>query len=650
MANPEQHRTLRPLHSILPSPLAMAVGRVSRARTEVEELDSVLRAGEVLTRYLAALALSSLEARKDNEGFADVQMALAAFNGSLSWGHFLTAIQVIGKSKVDHPLAQPFRGGFAKSSKGGAKADEAITALLNLRNEIGHNLSGMNRAKAQSLIQQWDPLGRFLEALDTVAPLTSLPLFLLEGQELKKKQIIGRRLLLMGDREPIPDEIQLEEGLEDSSLLYLGLRKGALCLDPFLRWDIIGSRSTYGVFMLHRIQEDGVSYHSIDDDACQGLGVFPSCLGVSEEIERAIEPVKLADGRSFFQEWKEENNLRTKKAELEESVPPWNRFDSGAMKHFAQLVGDGEDDPKAIIRSELLDGRDALNSEDNFQLCLLFGDDDLIQELVARTMLDCRATKRESEERWIERVESSSNVLACLATAIDFFSRHVGAGDAVTIDGLKATSGTADYIAMREALVNLFIHQDYQDKRTVAQVVTSEDRTEFHNAGHALVNQRALLEGGKSTSRNPIIARALRLMGFAELAGTGLASVQRAWRQARRRPPVFESDEAQNSFSLRLDWRELPENVDEDWNKRIGVKITAEQAEILSLLADGDSFTKPEIVSATGQYLEDTDTNLRKLKQQGLIIDEDDRFRMAEHLLELIHGNESNDTAKEDRR
>ena len=105
--------------------------------------------------------------------------------------------------------------------------------------------------------------------------------------------------------------------------------------------------------------------------------------------------------------------------------------------------------------------------------------------------------------------------------------------EGATIDGLQATAGSADYIAMREALVNLFIHQDYTNGGVSGQVEIREDRTIFHNAGISLVSAEGLVDGGKSTSRNSIISRALRLIGFAELAGPGCTPcIQRGERHA----------------------------------------------------------------------------------------------------------------------
>ncbi len=51
---------------------------------------------------------------------------------------------------------------------------------------------------------------------------------------------------------------------------------------------------------------------------------------------------------------------------------------------------------------------------------------------------------------------------------------------------------------MREALVNLFIHQDFTDESAAAQVEISPEKVVCFNTGKSLVKQRALIEGGRS--------------------------------------------------------------------------------------------------------------------------------------------------------
>jgi len=251
-------------------------------------------------------------------------------------------------------------------------------------------------------------------------------------------------------------------------------------------------------------------------------------------------------------------------------------------------------------------------------------------------MIDCKAKKdMKSKERWDERIESSNNIIESLRRSIEFIGRHLGI-DGTTIDGLKATSGSADYIAMREGLVNLFIHQYYNDPTLVAQIEITKNRAIFLNAGKSLVSNEALIEGGRSQSRNPIISRGLRLIGFAELSGSGLREIHKTWRNAKRRPPQIKSDNESNSFTLILDWRPLPVEHDSFWLEKLGVKITREEASILSLLNNPFGFDIAEISSAMGMLMGDTEAAINNLLKEGLIEEIKRHYKIKEHLRSMF--------------
>jgi predicted HTH transcriptional regulator len=270
-----------------------------------------------------------------------------------------------------------------------------------------------------------------------------------------------------------------------------------------------------------------------------------------------------------------------------------------------------------VITERLLDGREALPPTEMRQVKLLFGTPRISRALLKRLTLDCRARKS-GQKRWDERVEVEHNVLQALRTAIEFFGRHVGMND-VSVDGLNATAGSADYVAMREALVNLFIHQDYADAAAAAQLEIGPDRAVFFNPGKSLVSERAMAEGGRSVTRNPLIARALRLIGFAELAGSGLREVQRVWRGARRRPPMFESNPAANTFTLTLDWRPVPEQLDQFWLEALGARVSPAEARILSLCGEPPGLSAAEIAAATDTPLDDAESAIERLKVNALL-------------------------------
>ncbi len=96
-ATAEQWPLSRGRH-IYPTPVAIACGRVLRARTPAERVNACLKAAEVLTRYLAAVTLASFASRDE-----DAEANLSKLSGNLSFGHFLTTLQEITAARKQHP-------------------------------------------------------------------------------------------------------------------------------------------------------------------------------------------------------------------------------------------------------------------------------------------------------------------------------------------------------------------------------------------------------------------------------------------------------------------------------------------------------------------------------------------------------------------
>jgi hypothetical protein len=617
-----------------PQPVALALGCVCRHHDEPDLVESSLKAGEVLARYLAALAVSSFCARDD--AAAPVPSELRDFRGNLSFGHFLGALKGIARSSAGHPLKPSLGAVFGEESEGGKAFDE----LVRLRNEVGHGLSTLTVAKAKQILSRDHPGERLTEAVRACQRLLDLPLFLLEEQRLVKKVVQGRRLLLMGDGEPAVSFIDMEGSLEEDNSLYVGLKIGALRLPPFLLWDIVEGRKSFGIYLLHRVDPKKIEYLTVHDDERVRADAAADFESLTTGALRPVEMVSLKDGGDLFSEWIGQKKTREKAAEPDFGPIPWDAFQEATLKWYDGLLKSGDKPgekakkPGAVMAKMLLDGRDILSTDELRQLKLLFGKEKVVAALVRRPLVDCRARKRGSENRWDERKESTANVLESLRVAIDFFSRQVEVQGA-TIDGLKATTGSADYIAMREALVNLFIHQDYTNAGVAGQIEIRDDRTIFHNAGMSLVSAEGLVEGGKSTSRNAVISRALRLIGFAELAGSGLYAVHTAWRKAHRRPPKIESNAEANTFTLTLDWRPLGERIDEFWKQKLGVRLSPEQASILSVLVTPEPFTLEQIASAAGMHLSDAKAATDYLKLQTLIVEAEGKFALRPDLAQL---------------
>lgn len=139
-----------------------------------------------------------------------------------------------------------------------------------------------------------------------------------------------------------------------------------------------------------------------------------------------------------------------------------------------------------------------------------------------------------------------------------------------------------------------------------------------------------------ATVRHGILAaRAVRLVGFAEIAGSGLRLLHSAWRGAHRPLPRIVSDREANSFTLTLDWRLLAEPHDELWH-RLGVRLTLSQAELLRLVKSRPDATLEALTKASGMTTDAVRADLDHLELQRLLERRGGQYAVAEHLREII--------------
>ena len=266
---------------------------------------------------------------------------------------------------------------------------------------------------------------------------------------------------------------------------------------------------------------------------------------------------------------------------------PWGDLDGATLAWYVGLLRErlklAGGTPAEIVREHLLDGRGEVPEGDLRQIRLLFGRERDVRRELGRAVIDLRARASEAERG--AREELFGNVISALRAAVEFVAAHSEAVEGLTAEGLREENGTADYLAVREALVNALVHQDYTERGMAAQVDILPYQTSFINPGYALIDEDELLDGG-NVSRNPVISRALKLIGFAELMGSGLRILDSAWRGAGRPKPSFRSNRDANRFRLTLDSRALESGTDEFWRARLGVEVSPEEGDLLRSLAD----------------------------------------------------------------
>lgn len=285
-------------------PVAVACGRIYRARNVQELLDACLRAGEILTRYLAGVALCSFAARED-----DGQKNLTPLNGNLAWGHFLQVIQEVTRAGIEHPAKPHLDAGFLprKGMKAGtAPTEAALVQLLELRNRLGHDLRSITIEKATVLLRQETPERKLREALRGVKALIEAPLFLVEEQTLEDDRIIATMLLLMGESsDPPPERCALKRGLKKKRHPYVALMDRAIWLWPFLLWELVEIRQNYRLFFLDLLKPQQAVYKSLDGDRHEGDAAHSEAIqALLEGQRRPAEQLLLENGATLEKQWR----------------------------------------------------------------------------------------------------------------------------------------------------------------------------------------------------------------------------------------------------------------------------------------------------------------------------------------------------------
>lgn len=624
---------------VYPSPVAIASGRVLRARTASERVNATLKAAEVLARYLAAVAAASFATRTE-----DAAAKLTALDGNLSFGHFLKVAQEAAAIQVPH-LATPFLAQGFKPKKQGketvrGKTDGALVELLELRNELGHDLRNLDEAKAVALEASKDPRAALCAALDGSDALLSQPLFVVEQQEWTVDGIVMSHLLLMGESaDPAPHRVILKDGgVEFKQEPYVSINETCLHLPPWLLWGIDQNRQNFSLLLLDGVEESKLRYCTVDGHEQHRPNPHQELVRLKEfhaGAKRQARAVVLFDGRSLAREWSEERKRIEEAAHHHAGTIDWNSLNQNTLTWYANLLGGEAGDAKRQIQERLLDGRTSFKSNELRQLKLLFGTPATVRAELQRAVLDLRvidaATGRSSKRELVE----ADNLVETLKRATLFFAAQRGLTTFAPED-LRTSTGSVDYLTLREALVNQIVHQDYGDPTTAAQIELNDEKVTIFNAGCSLVPAEHLLDGGKSQSRNPLVARALRSVGFAEISGSGIRAVHRACQQAQRRSPTFESDEKRNTFTLRLDWSTAPADVDAYWASLLGVRLTSVQAAVLNALAKLPSAAIPTLERESGLSIDQLESALEFLLVQVLVEQDESNYRIAAHLREKL--------------
>ena len=157
---------------------------------------------------------------------------------------------------------------------------------------------------------------------------------------------------------------------------------------------------------------------------------------------------------------------------------------------------------------------------------LIFGRNAALRQLLPRPVVDCQrfALSRDEADtgpRWIDRTVLDENLIRTWRALVDWYGRFAEHPFRIDSATFQRDDTPPDYLAYRESLVNLLIHQDYSDQGRKGEVRHYADQTVFRNPGDAFTDAADLIEPGEKEVRNPRIVTAFRRIGLSENAGWG---------------------------------------------------------------------------------------------------------------------------------
>jgi len=258
---------------------------------------------------------------------------------------------------------------------------------------------------------------------------------------------------------------------------------------------------------------------------------------------------------------------------------------------------------------------------------LMFGTGRYVRHVVVRPVLDYQRIDAPFEQwsadlRWHDRYVFEENLFRTWQGLMTRYSRIAERPFALDAKTLRRKDDPPDYVAFREAAINLLMHQDYGDQGRKASLKLYTDRTVFWNPGDAFATDAELLDPTEKPVRNPLIVNAFRRIGLSDQAGTGMRAIFRNWHQLGRMPPRIKNNKARKDFELELVNESLVSSTMARFLGTLDADLASEQANALAmaLLLPQDQFlTLTAIRGANSETTRQAKTIADDLVTQGLL-------------------------------
>jgi len=214
-----------------------------------------------------------------------------------------------------------------------------------------------------------------------------------------------------------------------------------------------------------------------------------------------------------------------------------------------------------------------------------------------------------------DRFEFSGSILKQLRETIDFINRYNATRSEIGTDMRRIDRRDYPENAIREALLNMFVHRDYSVPAP-ALVSIFDQRVEFVNFGGLVAGMSADdLMMGVSLQRNPHLAMTFYRLKLIEAYGTGIPKIMESYTGADLQP---EFDVASNSFrttlpSLLAPHREVITTVREHGTVSGGIQ----EGRVLEYLKEHEYISRSEVEALLGISRSPAGQLLSRMEKSG---------------------------------
>ena len=272
---------------------------------------------------------------------------------------------------------------------------------------------------------------------------------------------------------------------------------------------------------------------------------------------------------------------------------------------------------------------------------LLFGAAAALRQILPRPVVDWQWSRGDwteelADTRWADRLVIETNLVESWKALLNRYLARAEKPFSVDPETLRREDRPPDYMAFREATINLLMHQDYADHTRKAVIRIFDDRTLLWNPGDAFASADELLDPGEKDVRSPRIVAAFRRIGLSEQAGTGIRAILGNWRRLGYVPPTINNDRTRKAFQLTLVKEELLSEEQILFQATLGVPLNEAEATTFAFVCRTNRVRPRDVRAVTGLSDAGARAVLERLATQGLASATGDAetpiFVVAEHL------------------